>query len=73
MFIDALLILVGPEFISLDFILDLEIEKQEIRTLHASIEHPYRLYYELSKEERPLADNKISSNAMEDAIKAECN
>ena len=35
-----------------------------------SVENLYKLYYELSKEERPMLDNDIS-NAIEDAIQAE--
>jgi hypothetical protein len=40
------------------------------KNLLETVENLYNLYYELSKEERPMVDNEISK-AIEDAIKAE--
>ncbi|CAG8685922.1 uncharacterized protein OCT59_028499 [Rhizophagus irregularis] len=40
------------------------------KNLLKSVEHLYKLYYELSKEERPMVTNEIE-NAIEEAIKAE--
>lgn len=42
------------------------------KNIFESIEHLYKLYYELSKEERPIVDNEISK-AIEDVIKAKEN
>ncbi|CAB4444448.1 unnamed protein product [Rhizophagus irregularis] len=40
------------------------------KNLLKSVEHLYKLYYELSKEEQPMVTNEIE-NAIEEAIKAE--